>query len=49
MMCLGFNKIKDTQEKFYSGWQKDEFLEAIIGVDGKYDERFVELLKRKYS
>ena len=46
----GFDEIKDTQEEFYSDWQNaDEFLEVIIGVDGKYDKDFADFLKGKYN
>ena len=49
MMYLEFNEIKDTQDALYSDWEKDEFLEVIIGVDGKYDEDFAGFLKGKYN
>ena len=46
----GFDVIKDTQEAFYSDWQNaNEFLEVIIGVDGKYDKDFADFLKGKYN
>ncbi len=50
MMYLGFDEIKDTQEKFYSDWKKkEEFLDVIIGVDGFYDKDFADFLKTKYN
>tara|TARA_B000000557_G_scaffold262565_1_gene263629 strand:+ start:2962 stop:3609 length:648 start_codon:yes stop_codon:yes gene_type:complete len=48
MMHLGFDEIKPIQSHHYSDYEIEEFLQIIIGVDGKYDEKFEEFLKGKF-